>query len=185
MTFESLKTRANLDNEQLAWWGQMVSACKAYAAGESPAPWLVLGGSKGWGKTHLAVAIVNARYASGKQWGIFLTVPDLLIELRAGFQDNSYEGRLTLLRAAPLLVLDDLGVEYHRHTNGNEGSWAEEQLYLVLNHRYLHQMETVVTTNVQLDRLDPRLADRLLDSGTGLVQVWARDLPSYRSGMTW
>ena len=59
----------------------------AYFAQE-PEGWLVLSGTYGCGKTHLAAAIANARLAQGEP-AIFMIVPDLLDHLRATFNPQS------------------------------------------------------------------------------------------------
>nr|BBH88057.1 hypothetical protein KTC_28080 [Thermosporothrix sp. COM3] len=55
------------------------TAALAYA--EQPGGWLVLLGSNGCGKTHLAVAIAHERLAAGER-EVFLTVPDHLRPMR-------------------------------------------------------------------------------------------------------
>src|SRR5262249_30320370 len=42
-------------------------------------------------------------------------------------------------------------------------AWAQEKLYQILNHRYMAQLPTVITTNHDLDDLEPRIRSRLLD----------------------
>jgi DNA replication protein DnaC len=54
------------------------------------------------------------------------------------------------------MVLDDLGVE-------NPSPWAQEKLFQLLNYRYNHRLPTIITTNTDLDLLDPRIRSRLLD----------------------
>ncbi len=55
-------------------------SCQAFAAG--PKGWLLLTGTFGCGKTHLAAGIANARLAQQKP-ALFLVVADLLDHLRA------------------------------------------------------------------------------------------------------
>lgn len=134
--------------------------------------WLFLYGPCGTGKTHLAVAI--ARYAM--QWHnmsvYFAVVPDLLDHLRATFDPSSgtaYDDRFNTIRNAQLLVLDDLGTE-------NATPWAREKLYQVVNHRYMEQLPTVVTSNVDQRKVDDRIMSRILDHRlTRYVSIDAED----------
>jgi DNA replication protein DnaC len=86
-------------------------------------------------------------------------VPDLLDHLRATFNPESavsYDERFDLVRSVGLLVLDDLGTE-------STTPWAREKLFQLMNHRYNHRLPTVITSNGDLDKLDPRLHSRLQD----------------------
>ncbi len=136
-------------------------------------PWILFHGNYGSGKTHLAVAIANYRLEQGNPV-LFLTVPDLLDHLRATFgpsSDVEYDDLFERVRNAPLLVLDDLGTE-------SATPWAQEKLFQLINHRYLHKLPTVITTNVDLDQLDPRIRSRLLDRN--LTTRVSMPLPDYR-----
>ena len=56
---------------------------------EHPQGWLVLSGTYGCGKTHLAAAIANYQLAAGRSTPMFVVVPDLLDHLRATFSPYS------------------------------------------------------------------------------------------------
>jgi DNA replication protein DnaC len=55
---------------------------------------------------------------------------------------------------SPLLILDDLGVQ-------NSTAWAKEKLDQLLNHRYIHELPTVITTSIPVDNLDERIRTRI------------------------
>ncbi len=140
-----------------------------------PKGWLVFRGSYGCGKTHLAAAIANACLDQGYPV-LFITVPDLLDELRAAFAPDStatYSERFNQVRNAPLLIMDDLGTE-------NGTPWAQEKLFQIINHRYVTRLPTVITTNRTLEEIDPRIRSRLSDFD--LVQVLTILAPDYRPG---
>jgi DNA replication protein DnaC len=146
---------------------------RAYDYAHHPEGWLVLRGGYGCGKTHLAAAIANTVLEQGMTV-FFVTVPDLLDHLRGAFaplSDQSYDERFEQVRSAPLLVLDDLGTEYGT-------PWALEKLFQLLNHRYMSRLPTVITTNQELEELDPRIRSRLAD--TELVQIATILAPDYR-----
>lgn len=134
--------------------------------------WLLLMGGYGSGKTHLAAAIANAAVSRGVET-LFLTVPDLLDWLRASYDspDARFEERFDEIRNVRLLVLDDLGAQ-------NPSLWAGEKLFQILNHRYVLQLPTVLTTNLELGEIDGRISSRLMDS-TLVVKVWIL-APDYR-----
>jgi DNA replication protein DnaC len=135
---------------------------QAYARG--PKGWLVLKGGYGCGKTHLAAAIANYQLAEGEPV-LFINTPDLLDHLRSAYNPNAatgYDQRFEQVRNASLLVLDDLGTQ-------SNTEWAQEKLYQIFNYRYNAQLPTVVTTNVELESLEPRIRSRIVDPG--LVQV--------------
>lgn len=127
---------------------------------KAPQGWLVLEGTYGCGKTHLAVAIGNTRVEQFGDEVLFMTAPDLLDFLRTTFGANSeisYDESFNRIRNMPILILDDLGVE-------NPSGWAKEKLFQLLNYRYSAELPTVITTNVELDELDPRLSSRMMES---------------------
>lgn len=135
--------------------------------------WLFLTGNYGTGKTHLAAAIANSALQEGIS-NIFQPVPDLLDWLRAsyGSTSESYESRFEQIRNTPLLILDDLGTQ-------SSTPWAEEKLYQIMNYRYVHQLPTVITSNVSMHDLDGRIASRLEDPS--LVTHIVLQAPDYRS----
>ena len=142
---------------------------------ERPAGWLVLLGANGSGKTHLAAAIAGYRLEQGDRVA-FATAPDLLDELRATFSPDSaerFDPLFRRLRDAGLLVLDDLGVE-------KSGGWAQEKLYQLLNYRHLGRRPTVITSDVALKDLEPRIASRLSD--LQVATNYELGAPDYRTG---
>ena len=176
-TFDSFERR---DPVLLAAWTRAAN----YARGVDSWPWLVfVSNEPGTGKSHLAAAIANYRAAHvdtpPAKW---LSVVAWLDHLRDGFSDGSYRERLEVALSAPCLILDDFGAEYHRNRLGDNESWASERLYHVLNHRYERRMETVITSNVGMTRLPPRIRSRISDTGTKLSRIVVMETASYRSG---
>ncbi len=142
---------------------------------QEPEGWVLFVGANGCGKTHLAGAIANYRLEDGDSV-CFATVPDLLDELRASFAPGASERFDTLFQRllnVRLLVLDDLGAQ-------QSSPWAQEKLYQILNHRHLGQLPTVITTNVELKEMEPRIASRLSD--LDVVVVYEIVAPDFRRG---
>ncbi len=174
-TFENFKVFVDnygvQENQSLAFASD---AAQRFA--EDPKGWLLLSGLYGTGKTHLAAAVGNARLRRGDEV-IFTTVPDLLDHLRATYGPNSemgYDEMFNRMRNVPLLILDDLGVE-------NPSPWAQEKLFQLLNHRYAGRLNTVITTNADVDTLDPRIRSRLLDINLTTRVIFK--VPDYRNLM--
>jgi len=148
---------------------------KARAFAENPRDWLLITGTYGCGKTHLAAAIANHQMAHNHP-ALFVAVPDLLDHLRAAFNPQSvitFDKRFEEVRRAPLLILDDLGTE-------SATPWAREKLYQIFDYRYNARLPTVITTAKWTEEVDPRLATRMLDpSRCTPAPITA---PAYRGG---
>ncbi len=135
--------------------------------------WLMLTGPYGCGKTHLSAAIANHAIESGVST-LFLTVPDLLDWLRYAYSgvDMSFEERFEEIREIPLLILDDFGTQ-------NATAWAQEKIFQIMNHRYINQLPTVVTTNMLINDFEGRIRSRLQDPN--LVTIVKILAPDYRN----
>ncbi len=172
-TFESFDPAASRANglgraETAKEMRSILDVCRDYA--EHLDGWLVLTGSVGTGKTHLAYAIAGAVMGRGRSVYAH-TTPDLLDKLRSGYNDGTYDEWMESLKDVGLLVLDDLGTE--RATD-----WAEQALFQIINHRYSKRLPLVVTTNLNVTdakRMDARLVSRLLE-GANQTDGWTRVL---------
>jgi DNA replication protein DnaC len=156
-TFDD-RSRENLRPEQFKSLQKALKSAHGFA--EKPKGWLVLEGTYGCGKTHLAAAIAN--YRSEGNPPLFVMVPDLLDHLRAAFSPNagtSYDRRFDEVRTAALLVLDDLGSQ-------SATPWAKEKLHQLLNYRYNAELPTVITVakeSLEQHQVDEQIITRMLD----------------------
>jgi len=145
---------------------QALEDAQLYA--EQAGGWLYLCGPCGAGKSHLTAAIANTLAATGLGV-IYASVPDLLRFVRQGFGKGAADERLDALMQIEVLILDDLGAEYLT-------AWAQEQLFVLLNARYLAERATVLTSNDRLEALPARLASRIQE----LAQIIWMPISDYR-----
>jgi DNA replication protein DnaC len=117
-----------------------VETLRAWAVDEA-APWLVLAGEYGAGKTGLSVALLRD-FAERGQSVLFVNAPSMLRRVRATYSGDreSETAVIDSLAEVDVLAIDDVGKE--RLTD-----WAKELVYDVINRRYNANLRTVVTTN--------------------------------------
>lgn len=150
----------------------------AHTFAQHPKGFLVLAGTKGVGKTHLAAAVDHYQRAlpeGDQRTSLFFVVPDLFDLLRSGYGVGDYDQLLLLCREVEVLILDDLGAEQGT-------AWEQEKLFQILNHRYYQLLPTLVVTNCPLKALDPRIYSRLSD--TDVSRVLYVVAPDYRQRQT-
>jgi DNA replication protein DnaC len=164
-TFENLEPQGRSGKPKNQEQFQRVyEVAKAFAT--DPKGWLVLIGPSGSGKTHLAAAIANECVNHGFP-AFYVTTPDLLDHLRAAFNPSSeipYDEFFDQVRNAPLLILDDFGVQ-------TSTSWAREKLDQLLTYRFNSKLPTVIVPIVSLEQVDERLQTRLTDPELSKVCV--------------
>ena len=171
-TFDTLVDRRDVQGLR-----QAIAAAKAWASGHGT-PWLVLVGSNGAGKSHIAEAALRVVVERGERARLE-SVVDLLSRLRSCY--SSGEDSDALLRrvwGTPWLVLDDLGRE-------KTSEWVQDRLYTLVNERSTRRLRTIVTTNDGLDSLAAKLgratAERVFDTGSGLATIVPVSGPSWRT----
>lgn len=103
----------------------------------------------GTGKSHLAVAILNALMKQYGVYGRFVVVKDLIDEIMSTFDkdaDITKKELLLAVKTVDVLVLDDIGVE-------SPTSFVKQELYSILNQRMIQKKITFFTSNCNYDEL--------------------------------
>jgi DNA replication protein DnaC len=104
---------------------------------------LLLTGSIGVGKTHLAVGILQALVNERGAKGLFYDYRDLLKQVQHSYNRNVDATELDILRPvfeAEVLVLDELGAS-------KPTDWVWDTVAHILNTRYNDRRTTIITTN--------------------------------------
>ena len=126
-----------------------LNTAKRFAEGypvETEGKGLLFTGSKGLGKTHLAVSILRSLISERGATGVFWEHKELMEELRAAMFGGGVAGAENkLLRAVTtcdILILDDLG-------DITPSDWSWDTTSHILNSRYNENLSTIVTTNLE------------------------------------
>lgn len=130
-TFSSY-THKNMPQEIISAKAKAILAAKNHTS-------LIIAGKAGTGKSHLAAAIAIEVMHTGSQ-ALFISVPELLNEMRKSYQNHEFFSVRKKFYNAPCLVLDDLGKEKATEK-------GIEYLYQIIDYRYRHGMQTIITTN--------------------------------------
>lgn len=159
-----------------------LTVCKQYVATweerKNAGEGLLLCGTPGTGKTHLAVSIARA-VTEDYQQSVFITTATRIIRaFRRTWNGQSECSELDVLVKyceQDLLIIDEIGVQY--------GTDSERHiLFEVINNRYEDLLPTILVSNLPMDELSEmlgeRTVDRLLQGGTVLTFNW----PTYRRG---
>lgn len=136
---------------------------------------LVFSGSPGTGKSHLATAILQAILP--EHCGLYMTCMGLIREVRNTWRKDSERGESEVLRiiaGVPLLVLDEIGVQY-----GTDGE--QTILFEVLDRRYREMRPTILLTNQAKQGLKEFIGERSFDRLTETSRWVSFDWSSYRA----
>jgi DNA replication protein DnaC len=104
---------------------------------------LLITGSIGVGKTHLAVGILLSLIENKGAQALFYDYRDLLKQIQNSYNPSVNSTELDILRPvfeAEVLVLDELGAQ-------KPTDWVWDTVALILNTRYNDKRTTIITTN--------------------------------------
>jgi len=139
------------------------------------------GDTTGTGKTYLATALLRKHiesfpvvkgnhgyYFQPEAMPVFVSVPELLIEIRQCFNQENTVNEMDVVAKysdTPFLILDDIGTE-------KSSEWSLQTLYVIINKRSVEpQNITIVTSNLTLNQVAEKLGDRIASRLAGLCQV--------------
>ena len=140
---------------------------------------IFLTGSRGVGKTHLAVALMREDMLAARpvkhfdtyridlhKLPLFVSVPELLLEIRDTYNGNGVSEKEVIDKYSwvDALVLDDLGVE-------KPTEWVLQTLYIIIDRRYREDLRTIITSNLGIEEVKEKLDDRIASRITGMCKV--------------
>lgn len=135
---------------------------------------LIFSGKPGTGKSHLAIAILQSLMPG--EIGLYVTCMDVIRMVRATWRrdsEKSEEQVLEMLASVPLLVVDEIGVQY-----GTDGE--QTILFDVMDRRYREMMPCVLLTNQNTKGFKDFVGERTYDRLREVSQWVPFDWESYR-----
>ena len=153
-TFENSKKENKLTEKNTKIYEKASLWCEKYPTSKYKN--LVLCGKTGVGKTYLTECIINAL---SKKFvpTLFVTsfgLNNTCLKYHTTF-DNTKSSVLEPLLSCDVLVIDDLGTEPILK------NVTAEYLYLIINERAMHNLTTIVTTNLTPNDINNRYGERI------------------------
>lgn len=135
---------------------------------------LIFSGLPGTGKSHLATAILQALMP--QHCGLYTTCMNVIRSVRGTWRKDSERSETQVLNAyadVPLLVLDEIGVQY-----GTDGE--QTILFDVLDRRYRDMKPSIFLTNQDKKGFKEFIGERTFDRLTETARWVPFDWASYR-----
>lgn len=135
---------------------------------------LIFSGLPGTGKSHLATAVLQSLMP--ERVGLYTTCMNVIRAVRGSWRKDSEQSETEILQiygSVPLLVLDEIGVQY-----GTDGE--QTILFDVLDRRYRDMMPSIFLTNQDKKGFKEFIGERTFDRLTETARWVAFDWPSYR-----
>ena len=97
---------------------------------------------------------------------LFISVPELLLEIRDTFQSNEISEKAVIDKYSwvDVLILDDLGVE-------KTSDWVLQTLYTIMDRRYREELRTIITSNLDIEEIREKFDDRIASRIVGMCRI--------------
>jgi DNA replication protein DnaC len=127
-------------------------AIVTWQANASTGATLIVTGPTGSGKTRAAFAAVRAPFKAGHRFEFW---PEGELKDALDWKADNHRDVMANVAAVPVLILDDLGVDA-------PNDWWVSKLYNLVNRRWLSDLPTIVTTNLEPKALREAIGERTL-----------------------
>lgn len=136
---------------------------------------LILKGKVGTLKTSMAIAVIQEYVKAEKGSCFFVSMVSMLDDIFTMKDRNKdewirYEEKI---RNTGILVIDDLGAEYHQE-------WVLSKVDSIICSRYNHMKPIIITTNLSNVELNGRYAERIIDRLASTSKIINFDGKSFR-----
>jgi DNA replication protein DnaC len=97
---------------------------------------------------------------------LFITVPDLLLKIRASFngEGTTEDAIIREYAEIPLLMLDDMGAE-------KSTEFSITTLYIILDRRIRDCRRTIITTNLSKEEIEKTFGARIASRLAGMENI--------------
>lgn len=151
---EQGKKRIRIVANTVKYWLQNLEKMKQEGIGL-----YINSGTKGSGKTRLAVSVANELIYEHGMSVKFATSMKIINEIKSTWESGSEyteSDLLNQLSRAQVLIVDDFGTEQVK-------AWINERFYSIINERYINKKITIFTSNYALSDLqcDERITNRI------------------------
>ncbi|MGZ0052468.1 primosomal protein DnaI [Brevibacillus gelatini] len=154
--------RMVIDADNMASVEAAIRFCEKVGTGER-VKGLYFHGPFGVGKSYIMGAI-GRELSERNVASLLVYVPDFIREMKDSISDQSYTGKLELLKEVPVLILDDIGAE-------NLTPWVRDEILgVILNQRANNHLPTLFTSNYSLEELQEHLS---ISNGNRIEQTKA------------
>ncbi|GAH02732.1 unnamed protein product, partial [marine sediment metagenome] len=135
---------------------------------------LILLGSPGTGKNHIASGIIHETIANEKT-ALMTTAMKIVRTIKDSWKDNSVSEEEIIERFVEpdLLVIDEIGIQFGSDT---------EKLYIseIINDRYEARKPSIIIGNMTLEEVESQVGERVIDRFREGGKVVIFDWTSYR-----
>lgn len=109
-------------------------------------------GPFGVGKTFLLACLMNELAKKGKST-VLVYFPDLARDMKSSIDQGNLEKKIEMLKTVDVLLIDDIGSE-------NMSAWIRDEILSpILNYRYLDELPTFFSSNLDYKQLAEHLSN--------------------------